>query len=53
MPKDKYPQYEAMKEKFAKEGMDYDQAQERAAKISHTRGWKVPPSNVHKKSKGK
>lgn len=53
MPK----QYEAMRDKFAGEGLDYDKAQEKAAKIfnskAKSKGMKPVGPGSDKKSGGK
>lgn len=45
MPKADYPQYEAIKEKFVKEGKPLAAAKTSAAKITNSRGGAVPPSH--------
>lgn len=44
MPKANYPQYEAIKEKMVEEGKPLAAAKTSAAKISNSRGFRVPKS---------
>lgn len=51
MPKDQYPQYEAIKAKFVAKGEPLAAAKTSAAKITNSRGGAVPPSHPRSRRK--
>lgn len=51
MPRDQFPMYEAVKEKFVAKGVPLAQAKTSAAKITNSRGGVVPPSHPRSRRK--
>lgn len=49
MPKSEFPMYEAVKEKFLAQGKPLAAAKTSAAKITNSRGAKVPPHPRHRR----